>query len=106
MSQPSESDDAPLWCDRCRAELTPGEGSFYVVRIEALADPTPPNFSLEDLQRSPRAEIRRLIEQMRGLSAQEALDQVYRRLVLYLCGPCYRRWIENPAGGDSDPSGV
>jgi len=26
------------------------------------------------------------------------MDQVYRRLVLYLCGPCYREWIEKPTG--------
>jgi hypothetical protein len=35
---------------------------------------------------------------MDGVTAQEALDQVYRRLVIHLCGPCYRNWIENPTG--------
>jgi len=34
------------------------------------------------MQRDPRQEIERLIEAMRGLSEQELLDQVYRRLVL------------------------
>ncbi len=61
-----------------------------------MADPTPPSFSAEDLERDPRAEIQRLIDQMRDLSEQELMDQVYRRLVLHLCGPCYRRWIEDP----------
>ncbi|MGA2065791.1 MAG: hypothetical protein ABSG86_12515 [Thermoguttaceae bacterium] len=89
-------DGSPLLCARCSAELTPGKGDFYVVRIEALADPTPPSFSEEDLQRDPRAEIERLINRMKELSEQELLDQVYRRLVLSLCGPCYRRWIEDP----------
>jgi hypothetical protein len=83
----------PLQCRLCRAELIPGRGDFYVVRIEAVADPTPPTFTDEDLQRDPRAEIARLIEAMRDLSEQEALDQVYRQLTVYLCGPCYRRWI-------------
>ena len=78
--------------------MTPGKGDFYVVRIEAVADPTPPAFSEEDMQHDPRAEIERLIEQMRNVSKQELLDQVYRRLVVYLCGPCYRQWIENPVG--------
>jgi len=97
----NESDQAGQWptlCDKCRAELRPGEGSFYVVRIEAFADPTPPQFSEEDLHRNTRAEIERLIAQMRELSEQDAMDQVYRRLTLYLCAPCYRRWIENPTG--------
>jgi hypothetical protein len=55
-------------------------------------------FSDDDLNRDTRAEIARLIEQMRDLSERELMDQVYRRLVLYLCGPCYRQWIENPVG--------
>jgi hypothetical protein len=89
-------DRLPVLCARCATELTPGKGDFYVVRIETLADPSPPRFSEEDLNHDHRAEIERLIEQMRDLSEQELTDQVYRRLVLYLCGPCYRQWIENP----------
>ena len=27
-----------------------------------------------------------------------AMDEVRRRLVLHLCGPCYRQWIEDPTG--------
>ena len=98
MSEPAQTDQWPMFCDRCRVELTPGEGSFYVVRIEAFADPTPPRFSEEDLHRDTRSEIERLIDQMHDLSGQEAMDQVYRRMTLYLCGPCYRQWIENPTG--------
>lgn len=86
--------DLPL-CAKCGAELIPGKGDFYVVRIEAVADPFPPYFSEEDLSRDPRAEIEWLIEQMKDLSERELLDQVYRRLVVYLCGPCYRQWIED-----------
>ena len=78
---------------RCATELTPDKGDFYLVRIEALADPSPPRFSEEDLMHDHRAEIERLIEQMRNLSEQELTDQVYRRLILYLCRPCYRWWI-------------
>ena len=96
MNRPDQADLSPLPCARCGAELTPGKGNFYLVRIEALADPAPPSFSAEDMAHDPRAEIERLIEQMRGLSEQELMDQVYRRLVLYLCGPCYRQWIEDP----------
>jgi hypothetical protein len=94
----SEPDQPSLLCGRCSAELTPGKGNFYVVRIEALADPTPPSLSEDDLKQDPRAEIERLIEQMRASSERELLDQVYRWLVVYLCGPCYRQWIEDPVG--------
>jgi hypothetical protein len=89
-------DQPPLFCDRCAAELHPGRGEFYVVRIEAVADPTPPVFTAEDLAQDVRREIERLIERLRDMTEQEAKDQVYRRVVLHLCSPCYSRWIENP----------
>jgi hypothetical protein len=96
MNESDVRDDSPLFCARCHADLTPGTGDFYVVRIEALADPSPPRLSEEDLNHDPRAEIERLIEKTRDLSQQELVDQVYRQLTLHLCGPCYRRWIEDP----------
>jgi len=89
---------SPLFCDRCQRQLEPGQGDFYVVRIEAVADPTPPTLAEEDLPIDFRAEFERLVEQLRNVSAQEAMDQVYRRLTIYLCGRCYRQWIENPTG--------
>jgi hypothetical protein len=91
-------DELPPICARCAVELQPGEGTFYVVRIEAMADPTPPSFSAEDLDRDVRQDLDDLFWQVLGLSEQEALDQVYRRLTIFLCGPCYARWIEDPAG--------
>jgi len=96
MSDHDSSEETPLLCARCTIELMPGTGDFYVVRIDAIADPSPPQFSEEDLKLDHRVEIERLIEGMRDLSERELADKVYRRLFLYLCGPCYRRWIEDP----------
>jgi hypothetical protein len=90
--------ESPLFCERCGAELEPGRGEFYVVRIEAFADPTPPSFTAADLQRDVGAEIERLVASLRALSEQEAMDQVYRKMVLYLCNGCYQQWIERPVG--------
>ena len=91
-------ENAPLFCDRCATELVPGKGNLYVVKIEAVADPSPPIFNEEDLNKDPLQEIDRLIEKTRDLSEQELLDQVYRRVTIYLCAGCYNKWIENPAG--------
>jgi hypothetical protein len=96
MNEEKPNDDAPLNCHRCGAELQPGQGNFFLVRIEAMADPFPPVFTEQDMYRDSTAEIRRLLDKMRDLSAREAMDQVYRRLVIYLCNSCYRRWIEDP----------
>ncbi len=43
----------PVICHQCGAQLQPGEGSFYVVNIEAFADPTPPRVDTNE----PLAEI-------------------------------------------------
>ena len=97
--QSDHSEQAPLLCHRCGAMLTPGKGDFYVVRIEAFADPTPPNLlSDEYADIDPSAEIDRLIELMRHMSEQELMDQVYRRMTIHLCRKCYIVWIENPSG--------
>jgi hypothetical protein len=87
-----------LVCKRCGAQLTPGQGNFYVVLVEAVADPTPPSFSADDLEIDVRPQIERLLAQLEGMSEQEALDQVYRRVAFRLCVACFRRWIENPTG--------
>jgi len=91
-----QNQEQPPLCHRCSAELTPGEGNFYVVRIEAYADPTPPQFTRDDLQRDVHGELRYMIEQTRNRSEQELIDDVYRRLTIHLCGACYRQWIEDP----------
>ena len=87
-----------LVCHRCGCLLTAGEGSFYIVRIEAFADPTPPEFDANETIEHLAAEWELLLDAMRDMSEQELMDQVYRRLTLHLCATCYRRWIENPAG--------
>jgi hypothetical protein len=92
-------DNGTLRCARCQTTLHPGQGDFFVVRIEAFADPTPPDISQEELESTDhRKEIERLIEAMRDKSEQELMDQIYRRLMIHLCTPCYKQWIEGPAG--------
>ncbi len=98
MPEEAGSDQLDLLCHRCGVGLTPGEGSFYVVRIEAFADPTPPLVSTDEPLADIAADFERLIEQMRDMSEQELMDQVYRKLVVLLCLPCYQAWIENPTG--------
>jgi hypothetical protein len=98
----SDSDADSLLCHRCGCDLHPGKGNFYVVRIEAFADPTPPTFTDSDLMDMTGAELDReineLIEDMKDISELELRQQVHRRLTMHLCGRCYCLWIENPAG--------
>jgi hypothetical protein len=77
---------------------------LYVVSILAVADPSPPIFSEEDLAQDIGGEILRLTAQLNRLDAAHAQDEVYRRVVIHLCSSCYRRWIEDPAGSHSSTS--
>jgi len=90
--------DAPLLCSRCLRVLEPGRGDFYEVTIDAVADPSPPIIEPGDLGRDLSGNWRQIVAELRNTSPQEALDQVFRRVVIHLCNGCFREWIENPAG--------
>lgn len=92
------TDEAPLLCARCLKTLVAGRGEFYVISIRAIADPTPPVFEPRDFAADLQADWRATVAALRDVSPQEALDQVYRQVVIHLCNACYRDWIENPAG--------
>ncbi len=92
--------ESALFCARCSAELTPGDGTYFVVKIEAVADPNGPVVTSElPSSKEIRRQIKKLIAQLEDVSAQEAMHQVQRRLTMHLCGKCFGSWIENPAGG-------
>lgn len=95
---PGQGERDPLFCDRCLKGLTPGNGEFYVIQIEAVADPTPPSLVELDRGLDITHELNELVSQMQDLSPQEAMDQVHRSLTIQLCLGCYRDWIENPTG--------
>lgn len=96
VTEPNKDQAASLLCERCGIALRPGSGNHYQVTIEAIADPTPPSFSPEDLATDLRRKIERLLAQLQDVSEQEAMAQVYLRRQLFLCAPCCRRWIDHP----------
>ena len=100
----TSAENIPLFCHRCSCHLKPGRGDFYIVRMEAFADPSPPNLSLDELDQDFDKEIELLLEEMKDMTPQQLKDQVYRRLTIHLCGKCYSRWIEDPAGKASENS--
>ena len=92
------AEETPSICRRCGELLTPGRGEFYVVKVEAYAENSPPVITAEDLAKDHAAEMEKLAEAMKEMSAQEMMDQVYRRMTFHLCAGCYREWIEDPTG--------
>ncbi|HVS72487.1 MAG TPA: hypothetical protein VHQ47_14625 [Phycisphaerae bacterium] len=91
--------DTPTICQGCGKELTPGRSHFYVIHIHAYADDSPPVFTEEDLKKDHAAEMKKALADAAQFSEQELMDTIHRRVAFYLCGPCYRKWIENPVGG-------
>jgi RNase P subunit RPR2 len=90
--------NVPIFCRRCSAPLTPGEGNFYVIAVEAFADPSPPRLTQESLATDQRQVLRELMAQMEHFSERELLETVHRKMNFFLCAACYRRWIEDPTG--------
>lgn len=93
---PRDTDNAPI-CLRCGTLLQEGAGQFYVVKIEAYADPSPPQIE-HDAQEDLKAAYEQALRDAATMSERELMDGVHRRLTIHLCTPCYRVWIENPAG--------
>ena len=89
-------EESPLFCAKCMTNLVPGSGDFFVVQIEAIADPTPPTFTEDDLKRDHRRDFNSLVEQLADFSERELMDQVHRKTVIHLCNQCFREWFENP----------
>ena len=85
-----------LHCKRCSKEVHPGRGDYYLVRIDAVADPQPPIITQEDLDQDVGAEIERLIRRMKSMSELQLERQVFRRKAIYLCVRCFNHWIETP----------
>jgi hypothetical protein len=87
-----------LTCRKCGRDVHPGRGNSHVVSILAVADPSPPVFTEDDLALDVEQEVQQLLTLLRSLDAQAAQDQLYRRIVFHLCDSCYHEWIANPTG--------
>jgi len=84
-------------CDICGRATPPH--AHYVVRIDVFADPSMPAVTGEELaQMDLDEELRKLIKEMKDLSADDLLDQVHRRFEYRICRACQFRFLANPLG--------
>lgn len=95
-----------LICDICHGRI-PLHG-HYLVRIEVYADPSvPPATGEEAEELDLDATMKQLIEEMKGFTAEELMDQVHRRFDYRICRPCQAKFIANPLGlPRSKPTGA
>jgi hypothetical protein len=84
-------------CEICGREMQPH--THYVVRIDVFADPEMPQTSAAELAETDfDGEISKLMEEMKGMSADELQDQVHRRFEFKICRACQVRFLSNPLG--------
>jgi hypothetical protein len=86
-------------CDMCGGALLVNSDVRYEVTIEVKAAYDPLELTRKDLERDFQAEMRRLLEQMHGMTPEEAQNQVYRVLKFDLCPPCQKVYLERPMPG-------
>jgi hypothetical protein len=84
-------------CDLCDRPVPPH--GHYIVRIDVFADPDMPPLTSEEMEEVDyQLAMSELIEQMKGMTADELQDQVHRRMEFKLCRPCQMRFLANPLG--------
>jgi hypothetical protein len=73
--------------------------NHYIVRIDVFADPSISPASSAELEAADfDAAIDGLLEQMKGMTAEELEDQVHRRFELRICPACQPEFLANPLG--------
>ena len=85
-----------LTCDRCGKNLLIDESVRYTVRIEVFAAYDPMELTDDDLAKDHDAEIKKLLQKIQGMSEEEMMDSVYRRIVGDLCPPCQKQYLDDP----------
>lgn len=83
-------------CEFCGKTIARPDVAYHL-KIELFADPAPPEFTREDIERGdPLEEMKALIEQMENLDPTEAEDEVFESYLFTLCAKCRgktHRWL-------------
>ena len=82
-------------CDGCGRELAKN-ALRYTVRIDVRAAYDTLEVGLVELLRDHREEIERLIERLRGKSADDLEQSIYKSIQLDLCPACQRAYVNDP----------
>jgi hypothetical protein len=91
-------------CDWCGKDLLSNSEVRYEVQIEVKAAYDPLIVTNKDLAKDFRTEIARVLQQLEGVSVEEAQNQVYRMFHFDLCPRCQGKYVSNPlASGMSEP---
>ena len=86
-----------LTCDRCGNGLLLDAPVRYEVRIEVKSAYDPMELTDDDLARAA-ADLKQAAEAVQKLSAEEAMDEIYKEFRFDLCRTCQKQFIKAPLG--------
>ncbi|MBV8881691.1 MAG: hypothetical protein JO332_17170 [Planctomycetaceae bacterium] len=86
-----------LTCDRCGNGLLLDAPVRYEVRIEVKSAYDPLELTEDDLAAASK-NLKEAVEAARNLSADEAMDEVYKEFRFDLCRTCQRQYLRSPLG--------
>jgi hypothetical protein len=84
-----------LVCDRCGGGLLLDAPVRYELTMQLKAAYDPLEVMQSDLD-NVDAELRKVLRQLEGVSAEQAQDQVYREFCFDLCATCQREFLDEP----------
>jgi hypothetical protein len=85
-----------LTCDLCGNGLLLDGEVRYEVKIDVTCAYDPMELTSEDLARDHASDLKNLVESMKSLSEEDAMDQVHRAFRFDLCGRCQKEYLRNP----------
>jgi hypothetical protein len=84
-----------LTCDRCGNGLLLDAPVRYEVRIEVKSAYDPMELTDEDLEKAGD-EMKKAVDALRNVSAEDAMDEVYKEFRFDLCRTCQKTYIQGP----------
>ncbi len=84
-----------LTCDRCGNGLLLDAPVRYEVRIEVKSAYDPMELTDEDLAKAGE-EMKNAVEALKNVSAEDAMDEVYKEFRFDLCRTCQKAYIKGP----------
>ena len=77
-------------CENCGRTIGRRDIAYHL-KVQMYADPSPPEFTQEELEADFETEMLSIIEQMNAMDPREAEDEVHEAYLFTLCAVCRQR---------------
>jgi hypothetical protein len=90
-------------CDICSKDMTLGEGTRYVVKMEAFAATDAAELTAADLDADHVEEMAELLNEMEESGIEDVPEELpaSKKMRYDLCAMCYRKFLSDPLGRET-----